>query len=100
MNQLPRKSQQEEGISKQRKCGIIHTPARMPQDGKRPLPSEQKVPPFNVFNAFFCKTLVLDRPYYHKLYDKPPSKSVLDANLCETMKTAELKNMSFFVICG
>ena len=42
----------------------------------------------------------MSRPYYRKSYDKPPSKSVLHANLCETMEAVKLKNMPFIVICG
>ena len=89
-----------ESVVKQRKCGIIHTLARMMQDGERPRPSEQKVPSFNGFHASFSKSLVVSRPHYHKSYDKPPSKSVLHVNLCETMEAVELKNMPFIVTCG
>ena len=42
----------------------------------------------------------MSRSYYHKSYDKPPSKSVLHANLCETMEAVELKNVPIIVICG
>ena len=42
----------------------------------------------------------MNGPYYHKSYDKPPFKSVLHANLCETMEAVELKNMPFIVTCG
>ena len=74
-----------ESVAKQQKRGIIHALARMTQDGERARPSEQKVSSFNGFHASFSKSLVASRPYYHKSYDKPPSKSVPHANLCETM---------------
>ena len=80
-----------ESVAKQRKRGIIHALARMTQDGECPRPSEQKVPSFNGFHASFSKSHVASRPYYHKSYDKPPSKSVLHANLCETMEAVNLK---------
>ena len=70
----------------------------MTQDGERPQLSEQKVPSFNGFYASFSKSPVVSRPYYHKSYDKPPSKGVLYANL--TVEKVELKNMPFIVICG
>ena len=90
-----------ENVVQQQKRGIIHTLARMTQDGKHPRPSEQKVPSFNEFHASFSKSPVVSRPYYHKLYDKPPFKGVLHANLCGTTEAAaELKNMLFIVICG
>ena len=57
------------------------------------------MPSFNGFHASFSKSLVVSRPHYHKSYDKPPSKSVLHVNLCETMEPLELKNMPFIVIC-
>ena len=72
----------------------------MTQNDEHPRPSEQKVPSFNGFLAIFSKSPVVSRPYYHKSYDKPPSKSVLLANLCETMEAVESKNMPFIVICG
>ena len=72
----------------------------MTQNDERPRPSEQKAPSFNGFLAIFSKSPVVSRPYYHKSYDKPPSKSVLLANLCETMEAVERKNMPFIVICG
>ena len=89
-----------ESVAKQQKRGIIHTLARMTQDSELPQPSEQKVPSFNGFYASFGKSPVVSRPYYHKSHDKPPSKSVLHANLCETMEAVELKNVPFIVICG
>ena len=61
-------------------------------------PSEQNVLSFNRFHASFSKCLVLSKPYYHKSFDKPPSKSILHANLCETVE--ELNNMPFSVVCG
>ena len=72
----------------------------MTQDGERPQLSEQKVPSFNGFYASFSKSPVVSRSYYHKSYDKPPSKSVLHVNLCDTMEAVELKNVPFIVICG
>ena len=72
----------------------------MMQDGERPRPSVQKVSSFNGFHAIFSKSPVEVYPYYHTLYDKPPSKSVLYANLCETMEAVELRNISFILICG
>ena len=42
----------------------------------------------------------MSRPYYHKSYGKPPSKSVLHVNLYETMKEVEHNNMPFIIICG
>ena len=65
-----------------------------------PHPLEQKVPSFNGFHASFSKSPVVSRTSYHKSYDKPPSKSVLIANLCEVMEAVKLKNMPFIVICG
>ena len=73
-------------VAKQQKRGIIHALARMTQDDERARPSS-----FNGFDASFSKSLVASRPYYHKSYDKPPSKSVLHANLCETMEAENLK---------
>ena len=70
------------------------------QDGECPRPSEQKVSSLNRFHASFSKSPGVSGPYYHKSYDKPPSKSVLHANLCETMEVVELKNIPFIVICG
>ena len=70
-----------ESVAKQRKRGIIHTLARMTQGGGHP-DHQQKVPSFNGFHVSFSKSPVVSRPYYHKSYDKPPSKSVLHANLC------------------
>ena len=58
------------------------------------------MPSFNGFHASFSKPPIVNEPYYHKSYDKPPSKSVLHANLCETMEAVELKNMPFIVTCG
>ena len=87
-------------VAKQRKRGTIHRLARMTQDGERPGPSDQKVPSFNGFHARFSKFPVVSRPYYHKSYDRPTSKSVLHANFCETMEAVEVKNMPFIVICG
>ena len=80
-----------ESVAKQRKRGIIRALARMTQDGECPRPSDQKVSSFNGFHANFCKSPAASRPYYHKSYDKPPSKSVLHANLCETMEAVNLK---------
>ena len=89
-----------ESVANQRKRGIFHTLARMMQDGECPQPSEQKVPSFNGFRENFSKSLVISTAYYHKSYDKSPSKSVLHTNLCEPMEAVELKNMPFMVICG
>ena len=72
----------------------------MTQDGQRPRASEQKVPSFNGFHASFNKCLVVSRTCCHKSYDKPPSKSVPHANLCEAMEAVELKNIPFVVIYG
>ena len=69
-------------------------------EDERPRPSKQKVPSFNGFHANFSKSPVVSRPYYHNSYDKPPSKIVLHANLCETTEAAERKKMPFVVICG
>ena len=68
-------------------------------DGERPHPLEQKVPSFNGFHASFSKSPVVSRTSYHKSYDKPPSKSVLNANLCEVMEAVKLKNMPFIETC-
>ena len=38
-------------VAKQRKRGIIHTLARMTQDGERPGLPDQKVPSFNGFQV-------------------------------------------------
>ena len=46
-------------VAKQHKRGIIHTLARMTQDGERPQPSEQKVPSLNGFYASFSKSPVV-----------------------------------------
>ena len=46
-------------VAKQHKRGIIHTLARMTQDGERPQPSEQKVPSFNGFHASFSNSPVV-----------------------------------------
>ena len=62
----------------------------MMQDGRRCWSSEQKLPSFNGFRASFGKYLVVSRSYYHKLYDKPLSKNVLHANLCEATEAVEL----------
>ena len=72
----------------------------MTQAGERLRPTDQKVPSYNGFHASFSQSLRISRPYFHKSYDKPPNKSVLHANLCETIEAAELKNMPFVVICG
>ena len=58
------------------------------------------MPSFNGFHASFSKSPVVSRPYYHKSCDKPPSKSVLHVNLCETMEAVELENMPVIFICG
>ena len=55
---------------------------------------------FNGFHASFSKSPVVSRLCYYKSYDKPPSKSALQANLRETIKAEELNNMPFIVICG
>ena len=69
-----------ESVAKQQKRRIIHTLARMTQDGEPSRPSEQKVPSFNGLHASFSKPPVASRLHDHKPYDKPPSKSVLHAN--------------------
>ena len=86
-------------LRNKRKGRIIQALDRMTQNSEFPRPSEQKVPSFNGFHASFSKSPVVSRPHYHKLYDKPPSKSVLHVNLCETMGALELTNIPFIVIC-
>ena len=88
-----------ESVAKQPKRGIIRTLARMTQEGERPRPSDQSVKSFNSFHESFRNFPVLSRLYYHKLYNKPPSKRLLYANLCETMEAVGFKNMPFIVIC-
>ena len=75
-----------ESVSKQLKRGIIHTLARITQDGKRPRPSEQKVSSFNGFHASFSKSLVVIRSYYYKSYNKLSSKIILHANYVKLWK--------------
>ena len=70
-----------ESLAKPRKRGVIHTLARVAQDDNCPQPSEKKVSSSSGFHASFSKFLVASGPYYHKLYDKQPSKNVLHANL-------------------
>ena len=85
-----------ESVAKQRKRGIIHTLTRMTQMASVVDHQSTKCHLLADSMQVLVNLLLWVAHIYHKSYDEPPSKSVLYANLCETME-ADLPVYSLLV---
>ena len=59
--------------SNQRTKAIIHMWARRDASGSRPVPEEQRIPSYSVFQASISEPMQKSKAYYHHTYPQPPS---------------------------
>ena len=84
----------------QRKRSIIHALTRISAEGIRPAPSEQKIPSFNGFQATLHAKQDKSKAYYHKSYDQPPNKAVINDIMQKQMNIIKEKQMPFAFLVG
>ena len=80
--------------------GMIHSLARLDNDGKEVLGENQTDGVFAGFQATIQNVPVKSKPYYYLTLPKPPKKSVVYDVICRVATVAKTKSMSFVLLVG
>ena len=82
----------------QQATGMIHSQARLDNDGKEVLAENQTVGVFAGFQATIQKVPVKSKPYYYLTLPKPWKKSVVYDVMCSVATVAKTKSMPFVLL--
>jgi hypothetical protein len=84
----------------QRKRSIIHSLARVDENGNRPDATEQTIPSYNGFHAGLNVEQGKSKAYFHMSYNQPPSKSVVKDIMDKLSAIITAKHMPFAFLVG
>ena len=79
---------------------MIHSLARLDNDGKEVPAENQSVGVFAGFQATIQNVPVKSKPYYYLTLPKPPKKSVVYDVMCRVATVAKTKSMPFVLLVG
>ena len=88
------------GTSPQRIRSVIHTLARVSENGSRPSPEDQKVPAYSGLQSCIQEDKPKSKAYFHTTYNEPPKKSVINDIICKLINSMKEKKMPYSFLVG
>ena len=90
----------ENGTRPQRIRSVVHSLARVCENGSRPSPEDQRVPSYSGLQSCIQDKVNKSKPYYHTTYNEPPKKSVVNDIMCKLKNSMVEKSMPYSFLVG